>query len=145
MSTAFQPSAFQNNAFQIDVSDSGHLGSLSFGGRHHRKRERAIKGYISVYEIVANRELAAKDHNILISALDPFIKAQTTQEQQRRDGAQYALESLPEVDRIDFPSLYRNQLAREKFESELKRISDIIEVFIARDELEEFILLLASV
>lgn len=146
MTTAFEIQAFQNNAFQIDASTppTAH-GPLPFGGRHSRKRGKAINGYISVYEIIANRELEAQDRNILLSTLDPFIDAVTSEEQERRDNAGYALDALPQADRIDFEAIYSNQMARQRFETELQRIANIIEQISLQNELEEFMLLLAVI
>lgn len=146
MTTAFQPSAFQNNAFQIDASTppTAH-GPISFGGRHSRKREKAINGYISVYKIIANRELVAQDRDILFSTLDPFIDAVTPIEQERRDNASYALDALPQAERIDFEAIYSNKLARQKLETELQRIANAIEQISLQNEMEEFILLLAAI
>lgn len=139
MLTAFQPSTFQNNAFQIDVASGGGGGSA--GGSSGRRKH--IPGFISIYEILAHRELSKRDKQSIIAAIDPFIDAETIEEQQRRDSALYILEDLPPANRVDFSSLYENPLARLRLSQLLMGIDPLLMQSWEDEEL--FMLILAVI
>lgn len=112
--TAFQPNAFQHNAFQIFS-----IGGL---GTHYlpRKKRKKIRKLKAQYQEVIS---AAAETKEIISAVDPYIEPQNEAEWDRRYKAQYVVvDQAPSIQRIDFISLYENELALLRFQQALAKI-----------------------
>lgn len=119
MTTAFQPNAFQNNAFQIDSN------AYTFGGvwlhRHARKRARKLA---EQYE-----ELARKlpDNQLLIAAVDAYVSPQTKDEVARRSKAQYLADRAYRLDRIAWRTMVEHAAAVERFERLMQQLYRVLE------------------
>lgn len=124
MTTAFQPNAFQNNVFQIDLSIDTHDGVDSipkfhlpvYLGKDHRKQE--FSNIIRIYDKA--KELGEADR--LISIIEPFIEAKTPEEIEKRSTAKRIVDKLPDIQRINMEYLVRNQLAIDLLLDELERV-----------------------
>lgn len=131
MTTAFQPTAFQNNAFQIDgvnpITPDTHDGADGYYQRYHEERylknQEELAKLRNLYE-----EVQFYDDGVLLSAVEPFIDPQNEQEMDRRYEAKYIVDVAPDADRIDFLSLLENQLA-------MTRLQYAIELLIHKQEI----------
>lgn len=125
--TAFQPSAFQNDAFQI-IGEEGAGSVGNTGAMPLSSPDRQITIDYEKY-----RRLGGKK---LLAIVDPFINALNKKELEKRRNARFITPVAPSAKRIDFHTLLRNQLARLMLEAEIARIQQM-----QREE-EEFLLVL---
>lgn len=133
--SAFEPSAFQNNAFQIWADTN-----IPSRGSLPKKKKKEIASLRKRYEEVAT---AAADNRKLISVVDAYVATESHSEVERRSKAQYIVDTAPPSPRIDFVRLYQNMLARERLEAALSEIK--LQLIILNDryrEEEEFLLLM---
>lgn len=140
MTTAFQPSAFQNNAFQIDsVAPDTHDGG-GYKPRGHKKQ--ALGNLIRVYEEA--RELLPNDRQ-LISVVDAYVDAKTPEQVERRLTAQYISDVIPEIDEVDLDSLFENQLSALRFERAIQEIEKRLVLARLNNEDDMLLIMLAAI
>lgn len=138
MTTAFQPDAFQNNAFQIDVTTDTHDGVDGFKksylpiyvGRGHKKQK--LGNVLRVYSDARREKPEAKR---LLSLVDSYIEPINEAEQEKRNNAKFIVDDLPDLERINIAALVQNQMALDILLSEIGRIENQIKDRNADDDL----------
>lgn len=147
--TAFQPDAFQNNAFQIlfGGGDEGGAGSTKTKPSRRLRvfiteEDEAIKELQQEYETVVNLVQDEKSKKDIIFAVDPYIEPLSKEELERRLNAALMLDVPPPANRIDFDNLYLNIVARMRFMDTLKRIKIRIDQFRERQQEEDAVIML---
>lgn len=169
MATAFQPNAFQNNAFQIDgepppTPTTGSGGSRGDGRidqwrkyllykkekrkkkffkRYARHARPEIKETIKRYQSIAG-SIADDQKKILIAAVDPFVLTETQAEFERRQQALYAFDSPPPAFRIDFDSLLGNPFAKDRFDRMIEKLERLIDKNRLESEEDELLFIIAA-
>lgn len=144
MTTAFQPTAFQNNAFQIDgvnPSPDTHDGADGYYRRYHE--ERYLKNQEELAKLRGRYEdVQSIDDGILLSAVEPFVDPLNEEEMERRYEAKYIIDKAPDAERIDFLSLLENQLAMTRLQYAIEMLIQKQEIItrMRRDE-EDFFML----
>ena len=109
--TAFQPGAFQKNAFQI-------YGETGSGGSNRKYRRRARK-LIRDYQSIVNEFRESKD---LISVTDPYIKITTKERAEKRRKAEYLVDAAVDVDEIEWLAMARHEMALELFSKVIAKL-----------------------
>lgn len=132
---AFQQDAFQNNAFQIGLDAGG--GWIDYR-RKEPKAKRLEDQYNEIFPEIENSASAAE----LVSAVDPYVVAETGDEVSRRQQARYVVDKAPAASRIDFLGLWHNELARTKLEFVLQKLKAEIAFFRQKRREEEEIVML---
>lgn len=133
--TAFQPNAFQNNAFQI--FDNGAIGG---GWIYHRKAKKKAKKLVKKYQEIA-KELP--DAMAMISAIDPFVSPQNDNEWDRRAKAQYVVDKVPEASRVNWLAMAENVMAVERYLRTTEQLfQQVVQLKQQREEDETMALLL---
>lgn len=140
MTTAFQPSAFQNNAFQIDgVIPGGAADGSGVSGKHQgrdrKKKRKQLQKVASHMQHVVDRYNAMireaegdkQVEEFLISAVDPYVYPETEAEFDRRMKAIYIFDTPPPVSRINFQEMVSNPFAAERFEGIIEKIMHNLE------------------
>lgn len=141
MTTAFQSDAFQNNAFQIDgtVTVDTHDG----GYRKPRGyRKQVLGNLIRIYEEA--KEILPKDRQ-LISVVDAYIEAETPEQVDRRLSAQYISDELQDIAKIDFDSLFENELSALRFERAIQEIEQRLALSKLKNEDDMLLIMLAAI
>ncbi|NDC24023.1 MAG: hypothetical protein EBZ49_07825 [Proteobacteria bacterium] len=108
MTTAFQSNAYQNNAFQIDVS----TGDTHDGVDEHVKRFYASKRAASIKKIYEN---LPKNDRKVIAAVDAYLPLTTPERVELRQQAKYVVNELPSFDEINLYYIMQNYLAQQRF------------------------------
>jgi hypothetical protein len=138
--TAFQANAFQKNAFQIfgDTSD----GFARSKPLDRKKIKRKASMLLHEYQAIIGNPL--DNARNVISAVDPFVKPETEEEQKKRDSAQYIIDSPPSVERIDFQALYENVISRSRLIEAIAIAKEkkLLQIKRQREEDESFVMLL---
>lgn len=166
MATAFQPSAFQNNAFQIDgtpvtptTGSGGEPGDKGdqwrkyllykkekrkkkFFKRYAKTATSEVKETIKRYQVLAS-ELSEDQKNILVSAVDPFVIAENQAEIDRRRQAMYAFDKPPPAFRIDFESMLNNSFAKKRFDTLIEKLEKLI--LEQREQDDELLFIIAAI
>lgn len=124
MTSAFQPDAFQNNAFQIDVVDggAGSSSTSSSGKRKRRLTQSDISDLLDEYRRALEEKLEPKIEKAIISAINPFVMPQTREEIARHNRASFLFDTPPEAERINFQLLQQNQISLGRLRAALEEI-----------------------
>jgi len=141
MTTAFQPDAFQNNAFQIDggVAVDTHDGGYK---KPRGYRKQVLGNLIRIYEEA--REALPKDKK-LISVVDAYIEAKTPEQVDRRLSAQYIVDELPDIAKVDLDSLFENELSALRFERAIQEIEQRLALAKLKNEDDMLLIMLAAI
>lgn len=134
MTTAFQPNAFQNNAFQIDLDGGAGSGRKKKRGLSQADVNRLLEEYKEALSANPEQEIQHK----IISAVNPFIYPETEEEISRYQKAAFLFDEMPPPNRIDFDLLHKNKLSIERFRVALAQIRD------AQEEEELLLMLLLT-
>ena len=122
MTTAFQSDAFQNNAFQIDVITPTSVNNDSGSGR--RRGARQARKYLELVEEYKQfyRDIPTDIEKKIISAVNPFVLPETTQEIARHNSAAFLFDNAPPAERINFELLNQNSISLDRFKRALQEV-----------------------
>lgn len=123
MTTAFQPTAFQNNAFQIDFVDRGAGKGRGSGRKKRRYKIETGQELIDLIEQYKSlKDIPEIVEKQIISAVNPFVYPQTSEEAIRYSRASYLFDAIPPPDRVDFDMLLQNSISLERLKSALEKM-----------------------
>lgn len=106
--TAFQPGAFQKDAFQMFFEEGGGAGYW-VTKRTKKRARRLIEKYERIIELLP-------EETALVSVLDPYLTPINKEEENKRRAAQYILDTPPKIQRVNWLALAEQKFALDNFE-----------------------------